>query len=207
MRAVIGHDGAVALIERLLSLWLDFVPVRIELQRVSAGLAQVAMRPVIGNILFEEGDAMTGLSQSVAQTAPDSRVTVSPGRTHGESKDENAHSCCIRDAEYVEDAAREIRSGDSGFREFGYRLCNFYNLPVFQDKNHIAVTKRMEVMGDHEGGSALHQHGARVHDGSFGSCVHRTGGFIEDQDGGIPQESACQRNTLTLPSGEVCPAL
>ena len=46
------------------------------------------MRPVIGDILFEEGDAMTGLSQRVAQTAPDRRVTVSPGGTYGQSKDE-----------------------------------------------------------------------------------------------------------------------
>src|SRR5438270_12677800 len=92
--------------------------------------------------------------------------------------------------------------GNGGLGKFGGRVLDLKQPPLFEDQNHVAVAKCIEVMRNHECGSILHQHGSGIHDRTLSRSIHRTGGFIQNEDGRIPKESSRQRYTLTLSAGK-----
>ena len=57
-------------------------------------------------------------------------------------------------------------------------------------------------MGDHKSGSGLHQVVERAHHQAFRFGVQRTGRLIEDQNGGVLQESAGDRQSLAFTPGQ-----
>src|SRR5436309_11059165 len=92
--------------------------------------------------------------------------------------------------------------GNGGLGKFGSGVPDLNQPPLLEDQNRVAVAKCIEVMRNHECGSILHQHGSGIHDRTLSRSIHRTGGFIQNEDGRIPKESSRQRYTLTLSAGK-----
>src|SRR5271155_3304898 len=71
----------------------------------------------------------------------------------------------------------------------------------------IGTPNRREPVCDHEGGAPLHQKVEPALDQSLRFRVQRTGSFVEDEDAWVSQDSAGNRDPLTLAAGQLDPAL
>ena len=78
-----------------------------------------------------------------------------------------------------------------------------HNFALFQDKNLIDITQGTEAVRDHDHRAIHDQLVQRVHDLGLGLNVEGCSGLVEDQDGGVAQESTGNGNPLPLTTGEV----
>ncbi len=81
---------------------------------------------------------------------------------------------------------------------------SFDDSPPFEDQDPVRATDGRESMGDDENGSARNELAQGLLDEGFVVGVHQDGGFIQDQDGGVAQESPCDGEPLALPGRECC---
>ena len=77
----------------------------------------------------------------------------------------------------------------------------FDDTAVFHDVNDIGAHGRGEAVGDDERRAADGELPETVQPVGLGPGVHRRGRFVEDDDGGLAQESPRQRNPLPLVLG------
>ena len=71
----------------------------------------------------------------------------------------------------------------------------------------VGIADRCEPMGDDEAGAAGSQLRQRLLDGPLGFAVEGTGRLVQDQDRGILQKHAGNRDALPLPTRKLHPAL
>ena len=79
----------------------------------------------------------------------------------------------------------------------------FDNSSAFDDQNLIGATDGGEPVSDHEGRSPLHQLVQSGLNHGLGLGVEGTGGLVENQDAGLCQQRASDRETLPLAAGEL----
>src|SRR5205823_12640911 len=78
-----------------------------------------------------------------------------------------------------------------------------HNQALLQDENLVDITQGAEAVRDHDHRAIHDQLVQRVHDLGIGRNVEGGSGLVEDQDGGVAQESAGNGNTLPLTAGEI----
>ena len=78
----------------------------------------------------------------------------------------------------------------------------FCDATIFQDNDFVCVADGGEAVCNDEGGAALVDNFEGFSDSVFGFCVQGSGGFVQDEDGGIQKEDACQSDALLLAFGE-----
>src|SRR5262245_3409982 len=69
---------------------------------------------------------------------------------------------------------------------------------VLELQPEIAHSPAARAVGNEEHRTRLHQTLERLEDHGFGLQVHRARRLVEDEDGGIPQKGARQRDALPL---------
>lgn len=90
-------------------------------------------------------------------------------------------------------------------QEFGAGAL-FGDRAVFEDDDLAEVVHGGETVRDDEGGAAFHEVLDGVHDGGFGGGIESAGGFVEEEDGGVLEEGACDADALALADAEVAAA-
>ena len=83
----------------------------------------------------------------------------------------------------------------------------FDDLAVVQDQDEVGALDGRQAVRDGEDGATFHGVFQGRLDGPLGFGVEGGGGFVEDQDGGVPQEGAGDGQSLPLPPGEEGAAL
>ena len=78
---------------------------------------------------------------------------------------------------------------------------------LLDHKNLVGAANGRQAMGDDERRAALHQLGKPALDHRLRFGIERTGGFVENEDARLGQESPCNRQPLPLPAAELHPAL
>ena len=83
-------------------------------------------------------------------------------------------------------------------------MCALLNdIAIPQHQNPVSILDCGQTVGDHERGSALHQFVHRFLDQDFRTRIDRTGGFVQNQDGGVCQNCTCNCEQLFLTSRDV----
>ena len=77
------------------------------------------------------------------------------------------------------------------------------DLPVVDHHHVVRVADGAQAMGNDEAGASLHQAQQRLLDAHLGAGIHAAGGFVQDEDGGIGQDGAGDREQLALSLAEV----
>jgi len=67
-----------------------------------------------------------------------------------------------------------------------------------EDADEVGVFDGGEAVGDDDGGTVAHQFFEGVLDESFRFGIEGGGGFVEDEDGGIAEDSAGDAESLAL---------
>ncbi len=78
----------------------------------------------------------------------------------------------------------------------------FFELSVFEDEDAVGVADGGEAVGDDDGGAPDDDLFEGALDEGFGLVIDGGGGFVEDQDGRVFEDSSCYRNALTLSAAE-----
>ena len=74
------------------------------------------------------------------------------------------------------------------------------------DEDLVGITDRGQAMGDDDDGPPSRQPGQGLVDVTLGGRVGLGGGLVKDEDGGVLEVGARQRDALTLPSGRNPPS-
>ncbi len=77
-------------------------------------------------------------------------------------------------------------------------LALLHDVAVVHHQDQVGVADGGQAMGDDEAGAALHQGVHRLLDQHLGVGIHRTGGFVQDQDRGVGQDGAGDGQQLHL---------
>ena len=83
----------------------------------------------------------------------------------------------------------------------------FDDFAVVDDEHLVSVADGAEAVGDDEAGAALHQAQQGFLDARFGAGIDAAGGFVKDQDAGVGQDGAGNRQHLALALAEIGGAL
>ena len=83
----------------------------------------------------------------------------------------------------------------------------FHDPAVFHDQDLLGPPDGRQAVGDHEGGPAFHEIGQARLDGGFGFRIEARRGIVQNQDAGIGQNGAGDRDALPLAAGEFHAAL
>ena len=78
---------------------------------------------------------------------------------------------------------------------------------LIQDQDGVRVYQRGKPMRDNDHGAALCDPSQVGIDDRFALGIERTSGLVEDQELGVDQKRAGDRDPLTLPTGEIGRAL
>ena len=79
----------------------------------------------------------------------------------------------------------------------------FDNLAVVDHYHPIGITDGAQAVRDHEAGAALHQSQQRFLNARLGAGIDAARRFVEDQDAGVGQHRARNRQQLALALTEV----
>lgn len=82
-----------------------------------------------------------------------------------------------------------------------------HDLAVTNDDDLVRVADGAKAMGDYERRSPLHQPQQRLLDAGLRAGVHAAGCLIQDQNGGVSQDGAGNRQQLALTLAEIAGAL
>ena len=74
----------------------------------------------------------------------------------------------------------------------------FNNAAVAHHDNAVGLLDGSQAVGDDDAGPAVHQAFQCLLNQPFGFIIQRAGGFVEQQDGCVFQDGACNGNTLPL---------
>lgn len=78
--------------------------------------------------------------------------------------------------------------------------------PSLHDMNDVRLHRGGEPMADDQGRPPSDQFAEPGEPISLGPGVHHAGGFVQDDQRGLPQKGACQRNTLPFTDTQLSPA-
>lgn len=78
----------------------------------------------------------------------------------------------------------------------------FNDTTLFDDDDLIRLEDGVEAVGDGEDGPSLHEAAGGFFEQGFGLRVEAGGGFVEDEEGGILEESTGEGKTLRLSAAE-----
>src|SRR5215510_7550601 len=103
-------------------------------------------------------------------------------------------SKCLGVGERGEEAVVELEElvGSAGFGDGA----------VSEDDDVVGFSYGGHSMGDGEDGSALGEALEALEDELFGVRVHAAGGFVEDEDGCVFEDGACDSDALLFAAGE-----
>src|SRR6266480_111399 len=88
-----------------------------------------------------------------------------------------------------------------------FLVCSLLDDPaVLEDDDQVGIANRRQPVGDDEGCSPGEQQPQRPLDLALGADVDRGGGLVQNQDPGIGEQRARQRNELPLAEREARPA-
>src|SRR5450759_3886007 len=80
---------------------------------------------------------------------------------------------------------------------------HFGNLHAFQHHNQVGIADGRKAVGNDNGGAPHHQALQGLLDEQFSLRIHRGGGLVQDQDGGVLEHGAGDGQALLLPAGEL----
>ena len=74
---------------------------------------------------------------------------------------------------------------------------------LVDDEDAVGVADGGEAVGDEEGGSSLHEGFEGLLDETLALGIEGAGGFVEDEDGRVAEDGACDGDALALTAGEL----
>ena len=93
-----------------------------------------------------------------------------------------------------------LDAGEPGIESFGGEellvSAAFDDFAMVQDEDRAGMSDGAEAMSDDEAGAAGHESIEGLLDEPFGGGIHAGGGLVEDKDGSVAQEGACDADPL-----------
>ena len=107
---------------------------------------------------------------------------------------------------FDETAFAEVGVKAASGKELGVAAA-FGDAATFEDENLVGVADGREAVGYDEACAVFHEAVECLLDEALGGGVHAGCGFVEDEDGRIFKEGACDREALFFPDTEFDSAL